>query len=70
MVQRRADRDKPQDVRAYLKTRHSAATHSDCPGPAGATREERVEAAGRALLPLAAEARQLGSKLALYNRRL
>ena len=37
------------------------------PGPAGATQEERVEAAGRALLPLAAEARRLGSKLALYN---
>lgn len=37
------------------------------PNAAGKTQEERVEAAGRALLPLAEEARRLGSKLALYN---
>lgn len=37
------------------------------PSPKEGTREEKVAAAGRQLLPLVQRARQLGSKLGLYN---
>ena len=37
------------------------------PGPAKGTQEEKVEAAGKALLPLVERTKQMGCKLGLYN---